>query len=99
MGIVRFEPLGLSVEAAPGESVFSTGRRTGVPISTHCTGNGNCGLCRVTVEDGADVLSSPSRIETLRLTEAELAGGLRLSCQAKVGSGQVTVRVPPLVRV
>ncbi|MDZ4695138.1 MAG: 2Fe-2S iron-sulfur cluster-binding protein [Deltaproteobacteria bacterium] len=99
MGIVRFEPLGLSVDAAPGESVFSIGRRAGVPISTHCTGNGNCGLCRVTVQDGAGELSAPSRIETLRLSKSELGSGVRLSCQAKVGDGLVTVCVPPLVRV
>jgi len=99
MGTVRFEPLGLSVEAATGESVFSAARRAGVPISTHCTGNGNCGLCRVTVEAGGEHLSPETRIETMRLSASERESGLRLSCQAKVGEGLVRVRVPALVRV
>jgi len=44
-----------------------------------CGGHGHCGKCRVTAE-GA--LTPPTAAERRHLTEAELAAGVRLACQA-----------------
>lgn len=92
MATLRFEPLGLEVAAAAGESVFAASRRFGVPIATACTGNGNCGLCVVVVLEGAAALSHATEVERRALGGA-LAGGRRLSCQARLVTDDAVVRL------
>jgi uncharacterized 2Fe-2S/4Fe-4S cluster protein (DUF4445 family) len=93
---VTFQPLGVSVEAAVGESVFEVGRRAGVTIETACVGKATCGLCRVKVAGGEPFLSPLNADERKHLGNVYFITKVRLSCQARlVGEGEVTVEVPP----
>ena len=64
-------------EVLLGESLAAAG----FPVPQPCGGGGRCGKCRVTAR-GA--LSPVTEQERLHLTEDELAGGVRLACQAVV---------------
>ncbi len=67
----------------------------GVPIATSCGGVGTCGLCRVTVEGGAEHLSARKGVEEHHLGNVAAIVGLRLACQARFASaGEVRVVVP-----
>ncbi|WP_258808221.1 FAD-binding oxidoreductase [Pseudidiomarina sp. CB1] len=54
------------------------------PIASSCGGGGTCGLCKVTFTSSE--LPTPTAAEKVMLSDAELAGGLRLACQHKVQS-------------
>lgn len=62
--------------------------RCGVLLSQPCGGNGRCGKCRVLVSGEA---SPPDGVERERLTQSELARGIRLACRA-YALGEVTVK-------
>jgi len=59
-------------------------------IPSACGGRGSCGLCKVTVIEGA---GAPLATETPWLTAAEQAAGARLSCQVKVRR-DLRIRIP-----
>src|SRR5512145_1302793 len=79
---------GARVEAAPGVSLFECAERAGVRVPTSCRKNGKCRECLVEVDEGMDLLSSPSP------EESHLRGGFRLSCRARlaVTGGRVSCR-------
>lgn len=78
-----------------GTSVLDIVMDQGVPISTSCGGVAACGLCRVTVHDGAQLLSAPNEKERGHLGDAGIGTGLRLACQSRVvGEGEVEIEVP-----
>jgi uncharacterized 2Fe-2S/4Fe-4S cluster protein (DUF4445 family) len=91
---VTFQPSGLRVECADGESVFEVGRRAGVDISTACVGKATCGLCRVKVLAGEGWLSPLNAAEKKHLGNVYFITKVRLACQSRV-SGDVTVELPP----
>jgi uncharacterized 2Fe-2S/4Fe-4S cluster protein (DUF4445 family) len=93
---VTFLPLGLTVECQEGESVFEVARRSQMPIATACVGKGTCGLCRVKVIAGEQHLPKVNDIEVKHLGNTYFITKLRLSCQAKVTGGDVTVQLPGL---
>ena len=96
---LTFEPAGVRVEAAPGESVFAAARRSGVAVSTACVGKATCGLCRVKVESGEQHLSPFGGDERKHLGNVYFITKERLSCQARLldhEGAEVTVRVPPV---
>jgi 2Fe-2S ferredoxin len=93
---VTFEPAHLTFACADGDSVFDVGRRHGVPISTACAGKASCGLCRVKVLAGEAHLSAFNADERKHLGNVYFITKERLSCQARVSGGDVTVEVPPL---
>lgn len=94
MASVTFQPSGLRVECADGESVFEVGRRAGVDISTACVGKATCGLCRVKVLAGEGWLSPLNAAEKKHLGNVYFITKVRLACQSRV-SGDVTVELPP----
>ncbi len=57
------------------------------PHDMPCGGRGTCGKCRVTAQG---TLSEPSDAELTHLSEADLASGIRLSCQT-YATGDATV--------
>ncbi len=59
-------------------------------IPSACGGRGSCGLCKVTVLEGAGPLLAT---ETPWLTAAEQKSGVRLSCQVKVRR-DLRIRIP-----
>jgi uncharacterized 2Fe-2S/4Fe-4S cluster protein (DUF4445 family) len=94
MPTVRFEPMGLEVECAAGESLFELARRLGVPVATACVGNATCGLCRMKVLAGGEHLSAFNAGERKHLGNVYFITHQRLSCQARVLDGTVAVEVP-----
>lgn len=62
----------------------------GISIAMPCAGRGTCGKCRV-LASGA--LMPPTDAERSALTDADIALGYRLACQA-TATGDVTVTVP-----
>jgi 2Fe-2S ferredoxin len=91
---VTFQPSGLRVDCAEGESVFEVGRRAGVDISIACVGKATCGLCRVKVLAGEAALSPLNAAEKKHLGNVYFITKVRLACQSRV-SGDVTVELPP----
>lgn len=86
--IVTFQPSGLSVKVKEGENLLSAAHLAGVHINASCGGAGVCGKCRVFVEQG-EVLGGRSE----KLSEEDLARGLRQACLAEIKSDLV-VTVP-----
>lgn len=73
-----------------GDTLLAILRDGGLAIPSPCGGRGTCGLCRVTVPDAAGAVLPAERT---RLSAAEIADGLRLSCQLRV-RGPLEVTVP-----
>jgi ferredoxin, 2Fe-2S len=92
---VTFLPEGITVECAAGERVFDLGRRAGVTIETTCVGKATCGLCRVKVIAGEDNLTPYNEAEEKHLGNVYHLTRVRLSCQAIVQGGDVTVQPAP----
>ena len=91
---VRFEPMGVEADCATGESLFEVARRLGVPVATACVGNATCGLCRLKILDGGDNLTPLNDAERKHLGNVYFITAERLSCQARVLDGLVSVQVP-----
>jgi uncharacterized 2Fe-2S/4Fe-4S cluster protein (DUF4445 family) len=91
---VTFLPAGLRVDCRDGESVFEVGRRAGVRIPTACVGQASCGLCRVKIAAGEEHLTPLGPPERKHLGNVYFITKLRLSCQARVSGGDVTVEIP-----
>ena len=87
-------PAGTRVACAAGESVFEVARRAGIEITTACVGKATCGLCRVKIVGGEADLSPFNNAERKHLGNVYFINKLRLSCQARVGAGDVTVELP-----
>lgn len=93
---IDFEPVGRRVQVEGHSTLLDAGHRIVLAdesgLNAPCGGQGWCGRCRVRVVDGA--VSEPTPAERRRLTEAELAAGHRLACQART-LGPVRVETPP----
>lgn len=78
------------VEGKDGETLLQIGLDGGVPIENACGGNGFCTTCLCKVKKGSDNLSERTeREENMGISGDEE----RLSCQAKLQSGDVEVEV------
>lgn len=92
---VTFEPLGVTVDCADGESVFACARRHNIPVPTACAGKATCGLCRVKVIAGESSVTPINSDETKHLGNTYFITKLRLSCQL-LPKGDLTVRIPDM---
>jgi ferredoxin len=82
---------GPTVEVAEGTKLVLAIEDAGVDILHRCGGNCRCTTCRVEVLEGdAGPMEEMERERLAR--EQDLAPGVRLSCQCRVGS-DLTVRV------
>src|SRR4026208_741825 len=90
---ITFEPSGINGLVAEGTYLIDAARRMGAPLGAGCTaGKGECPACVVSVESGADLLSSPSMVEEQQLGAEQLDQALRLACQVKIENhGEVVV--------
>src|SRR5512141_1793925 len=92
---VTFEPAGRTVEVAAGTSILDAAAAAGVDLPSNCGGVCACTTCHVWVERGLETLSEIADREDDKLQEAAgLSAHSRLGCQARVGRGDVVVRVP-----
>ncbi|MFZ5587845.1 MAG: ASKHA domain-containing protein [Thermodesulfobacteriota bacterium] len=85
---VTFEPFNVTIEAPAGGTVLEAALEAGVHINASCGGEGVCGKCRVTIEEG-EVKGGL----TERINPADAAKGVRQACLAEL-TGHVVVRVP-----
>ncbi len=92
---VRFQPFGVTTEAPAGTTLLAAAISAGVEIESVCGGRGTCAKCKVIATEG---LSELTALERKGLTEAELAQGYRLACQAIIESDVVAV-IPDESRV
>ncbi len=79
---IRFSPDDKAAFVTCGASLAEAAARAGVLISLPCGGRGTCGKCRIRVLSGE--VTEPTDAERSLLTEAEIAAGFRLACQARV---------------
>lgn len=77
-------PAPLTVECAPGATLFDAGAKAVAAIDTACVGKGTCGLCRVRVLSGAELLSPYSDEELRHLGNLYHLTKVRLSCRARI---------------
>jgi 2Fe-2S ferredoxin len=92
---VTFQPAGRTVEVAAGTLVIDAAEVAGVVLPANCGGVCACTTCHVWVEAGAATLSPIAEREDDKLSEAVgVRADSRLGCQARVGTGDVVVRIP-----
>jgi uncharacterized 2Fe-2S/4Fe-4S cluster protein (DUF4445 family) len=89
---IDFEPLGLRGEALSGHTLLEAAQAAGVGLASVCGGVGTCEECRVRLAAGK--LTPPTLVEEAVLTQADLAEGIRLACQAEPLSN-VKLDIPP----
>ncbi|MEN6356224.1 MAG: ASKHA domain-containing protein [Armatimonadota bacterium] len=87
---VIFEPDGMEVFIPSGTLLSRAAAAAGRAIETPCGGMGICGKCRIIVHGN---VSAPDTAERERLTDDELASGLRLACMTSA-LGDVSVEIP-----
>ena len=88
-------PDGAVIEAAPGISICDALLSEGIEIEHACEKSCACTTCHVIVREGYDALDPPTDKEDDLLDKAwglELTS--RLSCQARMKEGPVTVEIP-----
>ena len=92
---VTFRPSGRAVDVAPGTLVIDAAELAGVVLPANCGGVCACTTCHVWIEAGAETLSAIAEREDDKLGEAMgFRSESRLGCQARVGQGDVVVRIP-----
>jgi 2Fe-2S ferredoxin len=88
-------PEGAEIEAEPGASICDTLLDHGIEIEHACEKSCACTTCHVIVREGYESLDPPTEKEDDLLDKAwglELTS--RLSCQARLKAGPVTVELP-----
>lgn len=92
MGKLTFLPSGKSVKTRPGTTIVAAARNARVIIPQRCGGHASCQMCKIRVENGE--VSPPSVLELRKMSEADLAKGLRLGCQTKTTESDCTISIP-----
>jgi len=89
---VDLEPVGRRAERPVGGTILEAAQAAGVELQSICGGMGLCSGCRVRVIHGE--LEPLNQSEQAQLSEAEIASGFRLACQAALLS-DARVEIPP----
>ncbi len=88
---ITFQKLGVITQALlPSDTVYSLADDEGHGLSGTCEGNGDCGLCAMSILSGAENFDPITDIEKEILEKLDYPKGTRLSCQAKI-RGDATV--------
>ena len=85
---VHFEPAGLQVKVPVGTVLLDAAHKAGIYLSSLCGGDGYCGKCKVTIDEG-QFQSRPTAL----LTPDENRRNVVLACQTKILS-DIKVTVP-----
>ena len=89
-GVLTFQPIGRRAAVRAGETILEAARLAGVELQAICAGEGTCGGCRVRPAEGR--FAPPTEQERHRLTAEDVAGGIRLACQARaLGPGSIEI--------
>jgi ferredoxin len=88
------------IDAPLGANLLAVLQAAHQPISTSCGGRATCGLCRLQVLQGRELLGPISAEEINHLGNVAKVIGLRLACRAVIISeGDLEIDVPPVVDV
>lgn len=90
MHLVRFEPVGRSIEVEEGTLLLDAARAAGLPVAQSCGGWAICSWCKMQVLEGLENLSEIEPNEARLIRRQSFAANERSSCQAEV-LGAVTV--------
>jgi uncharacterized 2Fe-2S/4Fe-4S cluster protein (DUF4445 family) len=89
---IVFNPMNREIEVERGRLLLDAIREADIRIESICGGKGECGKCRVILNQG-DV-SSLSTSQKKHLSPQEIAEGYRLACQIRVlGDSEFTIPV------
>lgn len=91
---VRFEPWGIAVECAAGQSLLDAARLAAIPIGAVCSGRGTCGKCQVRILTAP--APPPLAADLAVVAAGALEQGYRLACMLKVDR-DLTVEILPIV--
>ena len=96
MAKVQIQGTDQLLEASAGANLLQVLQGVRFPISTSCGGRASCGLCRLTVLAGKDLLSPLTAAELPHLGNVASIIGTRLACQTRLqeGEGVVEISVP-----
>lgn len=89
---IIFQPEGKRVEIEEGNTILAAALKTGIDLTSICSGKGICGKCKIIIND----ITAVNQINTKEmefLTQAELEDNVRLACLTKV-MGNLVVKVP-----
>ena len=81
---VYVKNMDISFEVKSGKNLFSALEENGIKISNLCSGNGQCGKCKVRIE--SKNINKPTRLERRSLSELSISMGIRLACEYSVKS-------------
>lgn len=82
----------LEIHAVRGAALVDLCDAHSAPIPFNCR-VASCGTCRIHVVEGAEQLLPPAKDELALLDVFNAPPGIRLACQARLGSGAVRVHV------
>ena len=89
---LKFEREGRSGLAVVGSYLIDAARRVGIEVEDECGRLGLCDTCAMTIKQGGDLLSAPTKAEMELLSDERRKNGERLSCQAKIEkSGEIVI--------
>ncbi|MBF9143871.1 2Fe-2S iron-sulfur cluster-binding protein [Hymenobacter properus] len=95
MPLLTIENLpGARVEVLPGATLLAALQAAGHDWMHACGAKGRCTTCRLQVSAGLENLTPPTDAELRYRTAGRLLLHERLTCQARLLSGDVTGRVP-----
>ena len=99
MATITFQPSGLRVECALGESVYEVAWRSGAALASACGAKATCGLCRVKILAGEQCLTPLNENDKKHLGNVYFITKVRLGCQARVpAEGDIEVEPVGLVK-
>jgi adenylate cyclase len=88
---IHFGPDEKDIVVGVSETILAASLREGIPHAYACGGRARCSICRISVEDGLEFCSPPSKGERLVSERLHFSPEIRLACQTKV-AGDVKVR-------
>ncbi|MBY0384755.1 2Fe-2S iron-sulfur cluster binding domain-containing protein [bacterium] len=72
------------------DSLFQILRSHDIPVASSCLGDGVCGKCRLSIQEGTEFLSPVQPLEQKLIEKYQLSEKQRISCQCSI-SGDVIV--------
>jgi adenylate cyclase len=88
---IHFGPDEKDIVVGGSETILAASLREGIPHAYACGGRARCSICRISVEDGLEFCSPPSKGERLVSERLHFSPEIRLACQTKI-AGDVKVR-------
>jgi uncharacterized 2Fe-2S/4Fe-4S cluster protein (DUF4445 family) len=89
---MTFQPSGIHVECQIGESVYEIAWRSNAALSSACGAKATCGLCRVKILEGEQLLTPLTDHDKRHLGNVYFLTKVRLGCQARVSAdGHIAV--------